>query len=266
MAEPAHSLHIPAHEGKGLFVPVLSPAKLLRQNLIVTAAGQMHPTKTLDSHDAAGFQGIARQLNGVSVQLISILVQIKYPRSAIAAAVRLGVVAAVFNIAVLLFTVGAHGKLTHGGLGPVVGDVLYDGETGAAVGAVYKGVAVTPVGRVKKLSQAVGADAHIWGDKGISLILHQTFSYLKALVTHRLRKKFKLYLLYKGKSGRFFRDVRNKTLQILPAALQLHHNSGGAVLYISGKGVVPHKLVDKGAKAHSLYNAVYFYKSSFQRG
>lgn len=82
-------------------------------------------------------------------------------RPADGAAVRLRVVAPVFNVLKLCLAVRAHRKLRHGGVRPVIGDGFNNRESRSAVGAVYEGVAIPPVGGVEQLAQAVRADARV---------------------------------------------------------------------------------------------------------
>ena len=68
----------------------------------------------------------------------------------------------------------AHGELGHGGLRPVVRDAARDGEARAAVGAVGEWVAITAVGGVEELTQAVRAGRGIGGDAGRDLPYYLT--------------------------------------------------------------------------------------------
>ena len=70
------------------------------------------------------------------------------------AGVGLGVKAAVKRVVVLPLAVGAHHEAAHGGVGAVVGDILDDGESRAAVGAVGEGVAVAAVAWREQLREA----------------------------------------------------------------------------------------------------------------
>jgi hypothetical protein len=70
---------------------------------------------------------------------------------------RLGMEASVQRIFIFAQTVRAERKVGHGCFRTVVGDAGDDTVAGSAVRAVYERVMVAPVGRVKKLPQAVGA-------------------------------------------------------------------------------------------------------------
>jgi len=58
-------------------------------------------------------------------------------------------------IVVFLLTLGAHLELTHGGIGAVIGDILDNGEPGATVGAVSKGIAVAAVGSGENITETI---------------------------------------------------------------------------------------------------------------
>ena len=82
----------------------------------------------------------------------------------------MGVKTAVQWIVVLGLALGAHDEISHGGARAVVRDVLDDGEAGAAVGAVGKGVEIAAVSRGKNLLQALGAGGDVrWppGRRGV---------------------------------------------------------------------------------------------------
>ena len=149
------------HEGKGLFVPVFALPELEHQRRIVATAGQMDPAQALDCHDFSGLQLPAGDLDGVPGDAPAPFVQIEDPRPADGTAVRLGVVAPVFDVVVFPVAVRAHGKDAHGGLRPVIGHILDDGKAWAAIGAVDKGITVTPVFRIQQLPQAVVTDADV---------------------------------------------------------------------------------------------------------
>jgi len=63
----------------------------------------------------------------------------------------LGMEPPVKGIIILSLTYRAHGEFSHGGLGPVIGDIFNNGIPGAAIGAVDKRVFIPPVFRVKHL-------------------------------------------------------------------------------------------------------------------
>ena len=160
-AHLAHTVRVPAHEREGLFVPVLAAAKLLYAVLPPGKAGKVHPAETLHGDDFPLFKVLSRKLGGVAREPFTVTVEEEKLRPALGAAVRLCVVAPVAYVRILLRARRAHFKLAHRGLCPVVRDVTYDGKSRSAVGAVNKGVTVTPVALCPKLSQTVAAYADI---------------------------------------------------------------------------------------------------------
>ena len=77
------------------------------------------------------------------------------------AGVRLRVETPVERVVIFRLAGRAHLERRHRRVGPVVGDVLNDGEARPAVRAVSEGVAIAPVGRIENLRQAVVARRHI---------------------------------------------------------------------------------------------------------
>jgi hypothetical protein len=70
----------------------------------------------------------------------------------------------IFRIVILSLALSTHGKLCHGCIVPVIGDICHYGVTGSAVRAINKRVSVTAVQRIKKLSETIVTDGNIGGD------------------------------------------------------------------------------------------------------
>jgi hypothetical protein len=77
-------------------------------------------------------------------------------------------------IPILGLTLRTHGKLCHGSLGPVIGHILNDGKTRSAIGAVYEGIAIAPVTRIKDFPAAVAAYGDIRGYHNLTGFLLDT--------------------------------------------------------------------------------------------
>ena len=169
LAQRADCLHTAAHQGKGLFVPVFPPAQLPQGLLPVDFTGQVEATQSLHRHNPLLPQTLRGQGDGVALHWLSLPVQIVHLGPAGGTAVGLGVVAAVADVPVFRLALPTHGKGSHGGQRAVVGDIPDDGKTGAAVGAVEKGVTVAPVPRVSELPETVLTDPHIGTDEGVVL-------------------------------------------------------------------------------------------------
>jgi hypothetical protein len=69
---------------------------------------------------------------------------------------------AVAGIIILLLTGRTHGEAGHGGFYPIVGDIMDDGETRAAVGAVDERIMKAAILGIKELIQAILTDGDIW--------------------------------------------------------------------------------------------------------
>ena len=257
-ADAPDTVHIPAHEGKGLFIPLLSPAQLSDQGLLITAAGQMHPAQALDRNDLPFFQRFPCQLYAVAGTFVPGLVQIEHPWAAIGAAIRLGMVAPVLNIMVLPLTIRAHGEAGHGGLGPVIGDVFNDRKTGAAIGTVDEGIAVAPVPGVTQFPQAVLTDADVRRDQGVAEFLPLALTDLEAFVAPKFRRIAGFHALDHGQNGGLLRQQRHKALQRRALPFQLQRHAGGGIFYVAAETAAAHQLMDEGPEAHALHNAADF--------
>ena len=160
-------------------------------------------------------------------------------------------VAAVFNVVIFPLAVRAHGKGLHGSLRPVIGNVLDDGQTRAAVGAVNKRIAIAAVLRIQQLPQTVGADGDIRGDEGVTAGLPQ------ALYNRKIRKVLRRnfphrHILDDGEGRRFPGQRLKKGLQRFLLPFQLHRDAGRGIADIPLQGMLPHQAVHKRAKAHPL--------------
>ena len=172
-------------------------------------------------------------------------------------------VAPVFNVAVLRGTVRAHGKIAHGGFGPVIGHVFYNGKARAAVGAVNERVAEAPVVFVEKLTQAVITDGNVRRDECIARGLGLALSYLKAAEIFEPRGVILLHALDYRELRRPFGQLTHEALKHGALALKLQLHAGGGIFDIAIEPEAAHKLVYERAKAHALYNSVYFQFKTF---
>ena len=181
-AEAPCGFQIAAHDSEGLLIPLLASAKFPRNGRVVAAAGQMETAEALDGNDLPFPQRLLGKRNRVAGYRIAVGIQKAQRRPADRTAVRLGMIASVFNVVILAVAVRAHGKSFHGGLRPVIGHILDDGQPRAAVCAVDEGIAVTPVLRVQQFPQAVRADGDVRGNKRVA------FSLALALNNGKVRK------------------------------------------------------------------------------
>ena len=257
-ADAPDTVHIPAHEGKGLLIPLLSPAQLFDQGFVIAAAGQVHAAQSLDRDDLPCLQGLPCQFYAIAGELISGLVQIKHPGAAACATIRLGMVAPVVNIMILPVAVRAHGKADHGGLGPVIGDIFNNRETRAAIGAVNEGIAVAPVPGVTQFPQAVLTDADVRRDQGVAEFLPLALTDLKAFVAPKFRRIAGFHALDHGQHGGLLRKQRHEALQRRALSFQLQRHAGGGIFYVAAETAAAHQLMDKGPEAHALHNAADF--------
>ena len=66
-ADLPRCFRIPAHDGKGLFIPLFPASKLRRDLRIVTATGQVEASEALYRHDLSGFQRVSCEFNGIAL-------------------------------------------------------------------------------------------------------------------------------------------------------------------------------------------------------
>jgi hypothetical protein len=173
--------------------------------------------------------------------------------------IRLGVEAPVRRIVVLRLAIGAHHKGCHRRLGPVVGDILDDGEPRTTVGAVNEGVTITPVVRVEKLAQAIVADGHVGRDgqelTGLSLRVPNDKTTGFGNIDRGRRHTRSGDVLDAGQRRRVGHQSLDELVQHVVRAHSLDLYAGGTVEHPTGELQFGGQIVDKGAEPHPLYDA-----------
>ena len=216
----------------------------------------MHPAEALDRDNLPFADGRAGQGDRVALLPDAVCVQIEHMRPADRAAVGLGVVAAILDVVVFPVAVGAHRELTHARERPVVGHVFNNRKARSAVGAVDEGIAVAPVTRTQQLAAAVVAQGDIRRDQRIAHALGPALEDAKIRKMPQLVEIFGLNVLDHGQHRRTVGQFLDKALERRPLALQLQLDAGGCILDRAGQSGIPDLLMNEGAEAHALYNAV----------
>ena len=259
LAEPPDGGDVPAHEGKGLLVPPFAPPQPGRGGLVLRQAGQMHAAQALDAEDAAAFKQRPRCLDAVPRQAAAVCVREEGMRPASRAAVRLGVVAPVFNVRKLRRAVRTHRKLRHGGVGPVIWDGADDGKARPAVSAVYEGVAVASVPGSQQFPQAVRADARVRRDERAHFLSPLARDYAEACEMLPAVQRARLDALYERQRRGLRLQLAQEGGKLPSLALQLQLRALRAVAHPAHKAVPLHQPVDKGAEPHALDYAAHIY-------
>ena len=256
---PAESLgcgQIRDHHGQRFARPVFAHPQALHCRGRARVHGQVEAAQSLDGHHRAGRQGRGRLGQGIAGKRPSVHVVPAELRPAHRAGIGLGVEAAVQGVMVLAPAVIAQGEHAHGGVRPVVGDVFDDGEAGAAVGAVGKGVAEAAVVRVADIGQAVNTGGDVRGDLGA----RRPAAVACQDAEIRARRRF-------GRFDAHLADARHRRRLGAQPGHKLFHCRGRAgqmnihTLAVVGHGP-PHpqaqgQPVDKGPETHALDNAAH---------
>ena len=123
--------------------------------MIFGVAGQVKSAQAFDGQNFSGVQAAADFSERFGER-----------RAAHWAGVGLGVETAVRRILVFAQAIGAHREDRHGGLRAIVGDVLNDAVTRAAIGAVGEGIEIAAVGGIGEIGVAIVAGADVGRDHG----------------------------------------------------------------------------------------------------
>ena len=253
-AEAPRFPQIPAEQGQRLVRPVLAPPQPPDGRGAAPVAGQVDAPRPLDRQDAPRRQGALGQGDRVAVHRAAGGVQVEGPGPADRAGVGLGVVPAGGDVAVFGRTGRAHGKAGHGGVGPVVGQRLQDGEPGPAVGAVDEGVAVAAVGGVVHLPQAGRAGGQVGGHQGGASPAGAGADD-EPPVPCRGGQQLGLHRLHHRQRRRVPAHRRQEGVQPGGVALQLPFHPGGGVAHPARQGEAAGQPVEEGPEPHPLHDA-----------
>lgn len=161
-------VQIPRHKGKWLHRTVLAQPQLFNGALIACIDRYLKPAKTLDRQNGAAPESLGGKNDRVAINGTSVFVFKPEFRPALRTRNRLGMKASVSRVFIFLAARPAHFKGRHGCRGPVIRNVPQNGQARSAMGAIGKGIAVTPVGRVADVGQACraccGVRHHASGD------------------------------------------------------------------------------------------------------
>ena len=154
-----HCRHIAHHDGERLCRPVLALAQQPYGRVIAGIAGQMKTADALYRYDLTVDDGLADGRDGSTSAQGS--VEQVYFGTAVVAADRLGIIAAVVRRRILGMAGFAHREFAHAGPLAVVGHGFEDGQARSAGCAVYEGMQVAAVVRIVELGPAFIAGRYI---------------------------------------------------------------------------------------------------------
>ena len=152
----ANGRQVGRHDGKGLFLANFSPAQTHDGIGIGGIGCQMITAKSLDRQNVALFQEFDRFTDRIlCVNLVFEVVEKTNMGSAILTGIGLGMKAPIGGIIILGLACRAHFKMPHRSFGPIIRNIVNDGVTGSAVGAIDKRIAIAPVAGLQEFSQAI---------------------------------------------------------------------------------------------------------------
>jgi hypothetical protein len=153
-----------------------------------------------------------------------------------------------------MLAIRAHLEKRHGGEGPVIRDVLDDGEARTAVRAIGKWVMEAAVALCKNIFKAGFAGGYIGRDELVLARLSHAVPYLEPLVAGR-RVKTDRYPLYPCQRRGFLLQFGNKKVEDFAIALNFDLYVLRSVAYPSFEMVFTRQAVYEGPETYSLYHA-----------
>ena len=215
--------------------------------------GQVKATEAFDGHDLAIFQQACGRGDGLPVKAAAPFFQ-PDPGAAGGAGGGFGMKAPVLGVFIFRPAPGAEVEDGHGGVGAIIGHLPDDGEPGAAVGAVGKGILVAPVAGVGDVGQAVVTGGHVRGDEGLGGGQMAALPNGKpgaalgpgGATHHRVDL---------GQGRGFLPELTDKSGQGGGRAFDLDFHALGSVAHPAGQVMQPGQPVDKGPEADALHHA-----------
>jgi hypothetical protein len=143
------------HQCKGLVISALAAAQPRYGIGIASVTSEMKAANPFDSDYCAPQQQLGSSLNRVAICARNRIAQRLQPhcRTASRASERLRMKTAVGGVVVFTLALRAQGKPRHARIGAVVWNRLNDRKSRTAMGAVGKGILVTPVGCILRLGK-----------------------------------------------------------------------------------------------------------------
>ncbi len=254
---------VPHHDRERLGPAPLPVAQPFHRGWVGGVAGEVVAAETLHRHDAAahdGLDGAGQRAFADGAQGGRVAAPPAQLGSAGRAGHRLGMEAAVAGISVLRLAGRAERELAHGGLSPVVGQLLDDRGARPAVGAVDEGVAVAPVRGVPQLGQAgiargdVGREEADAGRRcGALRDAEAGASERDRLIIAKVAHDDSLHA--RPRRGILAQAAR-EGFQVRHAARGLDLHPAGGIAHLTVEPELARQAVDEGSEADALHDAI----------
>src|SRR5208283_710019 len=255
LAELLRRADIGNHYGKRLLDAPLALAQSSHRFSVGGVARKMKSAQALDGNYSAKLQAHNRLGDRIgSLDPLPFRIPQLNLRPAFPTGVRLRVEAPVERIFILRAAGWAHRKRGHRGERTVVRNIAHDGEAWAAVGAVDERIAITAVGGIEHLAQAVGADGDIGRDK--RAYRFATMSRDNAELTVAVAGNFAdCYIRNACEWRRFRRQVRKEVIHCHRRTLHLDANSRRGVTDAARQLPLSGKAIDIWPEADTLHDS-----------
>jgi hypothetical protein len=244
--------HVFEHDGQRFLIAVFTFPQTLNRFAVCSIRSKVKSSYAFDGNYPAFYQELHGPCQDFRpLEFISPGIQKNKSRAARRAGIGFRMESPVERVFIFGAAVRTEGKAGHGGMGSVIGDIVYDSKTRAAVCAIDEGVEVASVGRIKQLTKAFAAYCRIGGDVCISAARCAAGYYLKGKIAFRRNGRS----AYPGDCRQGWKiafDVVQAVCDYSRSSFKLDDNTLRCILNKTGQTVFARQSVDKRAKTNSL--------------
>jgi hypothetical protein len=205
------------------------------------------------------------QYRVIARNLVTGIIQQANAWTALRASIRLGMETPIGGVMEFARAIAAHLKMAHGRALAIVGNILDDGKSGTAIGAVDERIAIAPIRRIEKLFETIVTGRRVRRDQYTPLLFAAAADDAESLFALCWDDPA-IHILYARERRRLLAQMREKTLQGWRLPLQLDGHARGVVQNESSQTVFHGESVDKRPEPDSLDNSFHSDVTPFVHG
>src|SRR4030095_13474350 len=211
-AELPDGSEIRSHDGKRLILPMFPRPKTPHGITIKSITGKVVSAESLNRQDHSSPQQPRGAGDRVAYKdLVPSGIQKANSRAALRASIRLSMKAAIGRVVEFALAVVTHFKTGHGRALAIVGNVLDNGKSRTAIGAVNKRIAIAPIRGIEKLSEQVVTGGRVRRNQRTPFFIALAANDVESALTPE-RNDPVINALYARQRRRLFAEISEKTV------------------------------------------------------